>query len=124
MTHLTIGQGNRVRAAKDKSMSTTTRLDYEALSLQEAPDAVIVTTLEGEVLHWGRGAERVFGYTAREAVGRTISELIVPANRADEEERLLALARARGCITSESLRSRKDGTLVYVDISSKLVGEG
>jgi PAS domain S-box-containing protein len=100
---------------------STVRLDYEALSLREAPDAVIVTTLEGEVLHWGKGAENVFGYLEHEALGRAIRTLIVPANRIDEEDHLLALAQATGCITSESLRCRKDGTLVYVDISSKLV---
>jgi PAS domain S-box-containing protein len=98
-----------------------TRLDYEALSLREATDAVIVATLDGEVVHWSKGAERVFGYTEIEAVGRTLNELVVPSERVGEEEFLRAQAQSGGCATFESLRHRKDGTLVYVDISSKLV---
>src|SRR5690349_10902829 len=100
-----------------------TRLDYEALSLREATDAVIVTTLRGEIVYWSKGAERVFGYAEVEAVGRTVNELVVPPERVGEEEFLRSQARTGGCATFESLRHRKDGTLIYVDISSKLVQE-
>jgi PAS domain-containing protein len=64
----------------------TTHLNYETLALRENPDAAILTSLEGEVLHWGNGAERVFGYSSSEAVGRTVNELLVPSNRLDEED--------------------------------------
>src|SRR5688572_25424640 len=95
--------------------------DYNDLALRESPDAVIVTTLEGEILHWNPGAVAVFGFTQDEAVGRHMVELLVPPNRSDEENRLLAETLATGSTTFESLRRRKDGTLVYVDISSKVV---
>ncbi len=96
-------------------------IDYDALSLRELPDCVTVMTPQGEVLHWNKGAEAVFGYSARESIGRRIDELIVPPDRRDEHDRQLAETLANGGATFESLRRRKDGTLVYVDVSWKLV---
>ena len=64
------------------------RLDFEALSLREAPDAVIVATVDGEVLHWSAGATAVFGHAHDEALGRNLRDLIVPPERAGEEARL------------------------------------
>jgi PAS domain S-box-containing protein len=98
-----------------------TELTFDALSLEESPDAVVVMTQEGGVLHWNKGAEAVFGYSAAESVGRPIDELIVPPDRDDEHERQLAETLANGFATFESLRRRKDGTLVYVDVSWKVV---
>ena len=103
------------------SQMRSVRLDYEALSLREAPDAVIVTTIAGEVLHWSPGASAVFGFPAGEAVGQHLHQLIVPPERADEEARLQARARTQGSLTYESLRRKKDGTLVYVDVSIKAI---
>ena len=94
---------------------------YEALSVQESPDAVMVVTQHGAVLHWNKGAEAVFGYGSGEAVGRQIDELIVPPDQRDEHERQLAETLANGFATFESLRRRRDGTLVYVDVSWKVV---
>ena len=96
-------------------------IDYDALSLRELPDCVTVMTRQGEVLHWNKGAEAVFGYSANESIGRRIDELIVPPDRRDEHDRQLAETLANGGATFESLRRRKDGTLVYVDVSWKLV---
>ncbi len=97
------------------------RLDYEALALREAPDAVIVATLDGDVLFWSAGAAAVFGYASDEAVGHNLRQLIVPPERADAEARFYAQSRTHGSVTYESLRRKKDGTLVYVDVSIKAV---
>jgi protein-histidine pros-kinase len=99
----------------------TTHLNYETLALRENPDAAIVTSLQGEILHWSHGAERVFGYSSAEAVGRTINELIVPPNRLDEEDNLRAKALLTGAAAFESILRRKNGTLVYVDTTCKVV---
>ncbi len=98
-----------------------TAIDYEALSASESPDAVIVMTRQGEVLHWNEGAEAIFGYGGAESLGRRIDDLIVPPDRRDEHDRQLAETLAQGFATFESLRRRKDGMLVYVDVSSKVV---
>ena len=85
------------------------------------PDAVIATTPEGEVVHWNKGAQEIFGYTSAEAVGKMLEELIVPADLLQEDRKTLQETVEKGSATYESLRKRKDGSLVYVDISSRAV---
>jgi len=97
--------------------------DLEALLADESPDAAIITTANGAVLHWNKGAESIFGYTQAEAIGRSVNELIVPEDRHDEERRILGETLATGYATFESLRRTKDGSLIYVDISSKAVSD-
>lgn len=99
--------------------------DFGTLILEQTPDAVVLTRLEGEVVFWSNGACAVFGYTSDEAVGRRLADLIeLPG--ADEAARAAAGAVLRqtlvtGAASYESLRHAKDGTLVYIDSSSKLV---
>jgi len=82
---------------------------------------VVISTPDGKVVHWNRAAESIFGYTSAEAVGRPINELIVPQDRVEEERKILQESIERGFSTHESIRRRKDGSLVYVDISNKAV---
>jgi PAS domain-containing protein len=55
-----------------------------------SPDALIAMSPAGDILFWNNGAERIFGYTPEEAVGRTIFDLIVPAERVDETRNAIA----------------------------------
>ncbi len=87
----------------------------------EVPDAVIATTPAGEVMHWNKAAQNIFGYSASEAIGQVLEELVVPAEYVEEERRILHEAIEKGSATYESIRKRKDGSLVYVDISSKAI---
>ncbi len=96
-------------------------VDYEGLSLSESPDAFIVMTQRGEVLHWSLGAESIFGYTVAQAVGRLINELIIPSERRAEEGRALAETVAKGTTTFEAVRRRNDGSFVFVNVSHKRV---
>ncbi|NDF01278.1 MAG: PAS domain S-box protein [Verrucomicrobia bacterium] len=89
--------------------------------LDEAPDAMMATTLGGKIILWNRGAETLFGCSSAEAVGRQLSEVTVPPDRAGEEERLRLETQSKGLITYETIRRRQDGSLVYVSVSSKLV---
>jgi PAS domain S-box-containing protein len=94
-------------------------IDFAKLALDESPDAVIVTSPEGKVLFWSKGAEAIFGYTSAEALGRAVEEIIVPRDRADEERKLLRQSLEEGAAVYESVRLRKDGSPVNVDISNK-----
>src|SRR5688572_23350656 len=60
--------------------------------VDSSDDAIVSKTLDGVITSWNRGAERLFGYTAAEAVGHHIS-LIVPEDRRAEEEDVLARLR-------------------------------
>lgn len=94
-----------------------------ALMAEEIPDAVIIISPDGEILHWNRAAETIFGYTAAEANGKSLSTLIVPEDRIAEEEIILNEALQRGLSVYESLRRRKDGSLVHVSISTKVISD-
>lgn len=97
------------------------KTDFNRMLLDESPDAVIATSPEGRVLFWNGAAETIFGYSSEETVGRTLHETIVPAERIAEEQQILRDALSTGLCTYESFRKRKDGSLVYVDITSKVV---
>lgn len=70
---------------------------------------------------WSRGAERIFGYTSAEAMSREVGELLVPADRLPEEQEILQRALRGEVSTYESLRRRRDGSLVYVDVSTTVI---
>jgi PAS domain S-box-containing protein len=89
--------------------------------LDQAPDAVIATTPEGQVLFWNRGAETVFGYAADEARGKTLHQLIIDPARIEETLALLRECLASGDTTREIIRKRKDHSPIYVDTTAKAV---
>lgn len=97
--------------------------DFDKLLLQVSPDAIIATDATGRVLYWSRSAEAVFGYASAEAVGQVIYDIIVPQDRVDDERKILSDAMEQGFKTCESVRRKKDGSLVYVDVSCKAVCE-
>jgi PAS domain S-box-containing protein len=97
------------------------KTDFGKLLLDESPDAVIAINRDGEVLYWSKGAEAVFGYASAEAVGRAVNDLVVPPDRIEEERKILREALETGFSAYESVRRRKDGSPVYVDISSRAV---
>jgi PAS domain S-box-containing protein len=79
--------------------------------------AIIRLDPQGRILTWNRGAERVKGYTAEEAVGRSFSMFYPPeARRAGVPEQLLATARQDGRVESVGWRVRKDGTTFWADV--------
>lgn len=98
-------------------------VDFGTLFLNETPDAVVLTTPDGIVVCWTRGAEAVFGYGSDEALGRRLEELIEPPPRFRDGIDMLQQTLALGVANYESMRQAKDGTLVYIDSSSKLVRE-
>jgi PAS domain S-box-containing protein len=95
--------------------------DVCRLFFDESPDALMFVTPDGIILHWNRGAERIFGFSADEVQNHSLIDLLVPPERIDEERTLLREAVEKGFSTVESLRRRKDGSLVYVSISGKIV---
>src|ERR1051325_2388635 len=95
--------------------------DFQRLLTEQTPDALIATSPDGKVLYWNPGAENTFGYTSQEAVGRSMYELIVPADRLEEERAIQREALQGDVATYESFRRRKDGSLIYINISMRAV---
>jgi len=96
-------------------------LDYPHRFWKETPDAIVAIAPDGKILRWNPAAEAIFGYTAEEAVGRRLIELIVPPDQVEEELRFQEEALALGPAVYESVRQRKDGALVDVNVSTKAV---
>jgi PAS domain S-box-containing protein len=85
--------------------------------VDSSDDAIISKTLEGVITSWNAGAERLFGYTAKEAIGRHIS-MIIPRDRLDEETRILArLSQSDRIDHFDTIRVRKDGATLDVSLS-------
>ena len=92
-----------------------------AAIVESSSDAIVGKTLGGVITSWNAGAEALYGYARREAIGRPI-DMLIPPDRPDEERtmiaRLLAGERVRDY---ETERQRKDGTLVPVSLTASLV---
>ena len=87
-------------------------------------DAIISKHLDGIISSWNKGAERLFGYTAEEAIGRHIT-LIIPPDRLDEEATILArLQRGERVDHFETIRQRKDGTRLDISLTISPVRDG
>ncbi len=87
--------------------------------VNEIPDALIVTSPEGKVRFWNRGAETTFGYSHEEALGQLIEDLIMPSDRIAEAQAIRAAAIRDGVATSESIRITKAKLLIYISISTR-----
>jgi PAS domain S-box-containing protein len=89
---------------------------FLASIVESCDDAIIGKTLNGTIVSWNAGAERLYGYTAEEIVGRPVSLLIPryrPAEVPDIDERM---SRGETVDTMETIRIRKDGTQVEVSL--------
>ena len=95
--------------------------DYLKLLVDETPDAQMVMASDGKVLYWSRGAESTFGYTPEEAVGRPLEELVVPKERTEEHRESWREATKTGVAIYESVRHKKDGTLIYINTAMHAV---
>jgi PAS domain S-box-containing protein len=97
---------------------------YLAAIVESTDDAVIGQTLDGRIASWNRGAERLYGYTAAEAVGRPLT-LLVPADHPDEAPALLdRIRRGESVEHFETQRVRKDGSRVDVSLTISPVKDG
>ena len=93
------------------------RLRWLASIVESSDDAIVSKSLDGVITSWNRGAERVFGYTAEEAVGQPIT-IVIPQNRQDEERTILTrIRRGERVDHFETIRQRKHGSLIVVSLT-------
>ncbi len=99
-----------------RAQQQAARLHLAAI-VESSEDAIVGKSLNGVIQSWNRGAERVFGYRAEEAVGQPVT-MLIPPDRCDEEERILAAIRAGERVPPyETIRVRKDGRLIQVSLT-------
>jgi len=101
--------------ARKKAEEAVARL---AAIVTSSDDAVVGKTLEGVVTSWNAGAEQVFGYTAEEMVGCPITRLIPDERLSEEAEILACIRRGESIRHFDTVRRRKDGTLIDVSVTT------
>jgi PAS domain S-box-containing protein len=88
-----------------------------AAIVESSDDAIISKDLNGVITSWNQGAERLFGYTAAEAVGQSIT-ILIPPERIEEETRILAsLRRGERVDHFETIRITKGGSRIHVSLT-------
>ncbi len=88
-----------------------------AAIVQSTDDAIIGKTLEGTIISWNAAAERIYGYSAEEAIGRSI-QMLAPPDRSDDIPQILErIKHGERIARLETTRMRKDGTLVPVSLT-------
>ena len=107
-------QRKQVEAALRESEQ---RLRWLASIVESSDDAIVSKNLDGIITSWNRGAERIFGYTAEEAIGQPIT-IVIPQDRQDEERAILTRIRRGERIDHfETVRQRKHGSLIVVSLT-------
>jgi PAS domain S-box-containing protein len=107
--------GSSTDITERKRAEQATRL--LAAIVESSHDAIVSKSLNGVITSWNKGAERLFGYAEEEAVGQNIT-LIIPLERRDEERMILEqLTRGERVDHFETVRMRKDGSLLDVSLT-------
>jgi PAS domain S-box-containing protein len=93
------------------------RLALLAAIVDSSNDAIVSKTLEGRILSWNAGAARIFGYTAAEAIGQSIT-IIIPPELQEEEQRIIAKVRGGERIDHfDTIRIAKDGRRIPISLT-------
>src|SRR5262249_48850219 len=100
-------------AALEESVILARRV---AAIVESTDDAIVSKDLNGVVAPWNPSAERMFGYSAKEAIGRSIA-LIIPDDRLAEETMVLSRIRAGESVKFETVRRRKDGSSIDISLT-------
>jgi PAS domain S-box-containing protein len=115
-------KGKVIGASKiARDITTAKRFEREAFRLAaivaSSDDAIVGKDLNGTILSWNRGAEKIFGYTPEEAIGRNIT-MIIPEDRLHEETDVLTRIRAGLSVEHfETVRQRRDGTFINISLT-------
>ncbi len=105
----------------ERAGETQSRL---AAIVDSSADAIASKTLAGVVLSWNPAAERLFGYTADEMIGRPITVIFPPDRLAEEVDFLARLAKGERIEHYDTVRVRKDGTPIDVSVSLSPIRDG
>jgi PAS domain S-box-containing protein len=114
--------GTIVQLAVTRDITERTEVERARLLLSaivdSSDDAIVSKDLDGVITSWNKGAERLFGYTAAEAIGKPVASLIIPLDRQDEEPDILTRLRKGERVDHfETVRKRKDGALLDISLT-------
>lgn len=117
MGHKTLGRQEADRALLASLEQGKDDRSEFAFLLRSTADAIIIRSEDGTIAFWNPGAERIYGYSAAEAIGQPIS-MLSPSDLASDVPRLVERSRDGASVTLyETIRKKKDGTLIPVTMS-------
>ena len=100
----------------DKENAEKARFRLAAI-VESSEDAIVSGTLDGIIVSWNAGAQKIYGYTEAEAIGKAIT-ILIPPESPDEENKILETLRAGGCIEHfETVRVTKSGKRINVSLT-------
>ena len=106
----------RARAEEARIKAEEIRSQLASI-IESSQDAIVSKDLTGKIISWNLGAERIFGYSAEEAVGRSVLMLIPPDRQSEETEILRQIRSGERVEHYETVRVRKDGTQLYLSLT-------
>jgi PAS domain S-box-containing protein len=102
-------------------LSRRRRIEPDALRMaaiiESSEDAIVGKDLNGIVMTWNRSAERIFGYSAEEMIGKSIRTIIPDALQSEEDDVIARIRRGERVEHFETVRRRKDGTLIPISLT-------
>ena len=118
-----LGAVNMLVDIADRKRNDEAAQHYAAI-VESSDDAILSKDVNGVITSWNNGAQRLFGYTSQEAVGKPVT-LLIPVDRHDEEPKILERIRRGERIDHyETVRQRKDGSLVDISLTVSPVRDG
>jgi len=106
----------RRQAASERDYHSARERLFSAV-VESSNNAIITKTLDGTITAWNRAAERLFGFTATEAVGKHVDLIVPPDRRAEVNDFLYRVARGERIENYETIRMRRDGSEVPVSLA-------
>ena len=88
-----------------------------AAIVESSDDAIISKSLDGTILSWNRGAEKIYGYSSEEVIGRSINIIVPPDLSADVPAILQRIRRGENISNHETIRLRKDGQAISTSLT-------
>ena len=111
-----IGAVNMMIDLTERAIADETAQRIAAI-VESSDDAILAKDLNGTIITWNSGAERLFGYKAVEAIGKPVA-MLIPLDRPNEEPEILGrIRRGERIVHYETIRRRKDGSLVEISLS-------
>ena len=108
-------QNEREQLIRDQVLREA-RLQLAAI-VESSIDAIVRMDMRGTITHWNKGAERLYGYSAEEVVGKSVGSLMPPERSNDFDEIMQQLAKGQRTEHYETIHQRTDGTRVAVSLS-------
>jgi PAS domain S-box-containing protein len=105
-----------IQDATEKKKAEEAQFRYASI-VDSSEDAIASATLDGVIVTWNRGAQRMFGYSESEVVGKSVSILVPPELSGEEDRILLTLKRGGRIEQFETVRVSKTGTRINVSLS-------